>query len=751
MAEGRTDDQGRGQLIAPAFSGIDGDYVGLIGCQGRDFPIRVSMSDAESGGLAATLTTEAEVNGSKLASPWNRDVVDMQMSSRRYGAVGLLDLSETRGGPRGVGVSALFADSADGAILSADRCEHGFIVPARGVDIVDRAIAELRAIGDQPAITTEDQARPCPANLERWIEAGLALPLDDWGRGDSDGLWRDELVRAVFGKSLVELTADERQAARLSLTASCGVRGDRKRGSVIRLLMAITDFREFRAAQYAAVERPIAQYWLAAMKPVVDNPSGIDPLAFAQARTAPRRFRIAELLARSGESAAAFDMAAFDADLDAAMAVAAASQAEDLFFAEMTAAAKDFRQLSAYLERALSDAGIDDERATGVFNDSAKEAAKSFAAGANTLSEASFMGEWIAAYRSGVACAGAQTAACRAVEKTFDDRLSDLAADFAAAASERVATASAHADDLPGLADLVRETAALEDAYRGLFGYPALSRAQNAWTRQRREVQRRLGERIVAALDAAVTAPEISEIAGLYFGEGDLGEPGSRRVAALIDKKLSATTPFIRTGADDYLNAIYNEDFAALRRLDRQAMSGLAPAYSFMAGQIEAMAQLTDALAGRELNVLMPAARELREPSAIKAVAIKYLLNFEDSYAKCLGDDAITFRFTERVDTVTTDRYGVELSRIEGVTTNEFYKVKKDLAPLFRATFARSADEGIGRALDRIFNDDGVVRLTDGVRTMMKEVDCASPEIARFEQGLNAYHAERTKYWSAPD
>lgn len=92
---------------------------------------------------------------------------------------------------------------------------------------------------------------------------------------------------------------------------------------------------------------------------------------------------------------------------------------------------------------------------------------------------------------------------------------------------------------------------------------------------------------------------------------------------------------------------------------------------------------------------------------------------------------------------------GIELSRIEGVTTSTRYRVKPQLAPLFQQVFSRPAD-GPGDALhDALFGDDRLTRLLSGVTDTMHRKDCTDPDILRLEQGMISYHRNRQQRWQS--
>lgn len=123
-------------------------------------------------------------------------------------------------------------------------------------------------------------------------------------------------------------------------------------------------------------------------------------------------------------------------------------------------------------------------------------------------------------------------------------------------------------------------------------------------------------------------------------------------------------------------------------------------------------------------------------------------MDYQDKYDDCLGPGDAVLTFSERVDTVTRNSLGVEISRIEGVTRNDTYRVKRELAPLFGEVFSRPEVEGEDEIYRLLFGDDGVSRLVSGVRELMDDFTCDAPEIEQFETGLIAYHDEMKRRWA---
>jgi hypothetical protein len=724
-----------------------GDWSGLIGCRGRDFPIDIAIRDSGGSGLSAAVTIAPALSHARVASPWNRAVDGAPFAVTADDGLRLISLVEEGGGRRGIRLDVMASDDAAQAVLASTDCEHGVLF---GGTNAAAALAELRAefaaIREPLVITQDDQAKACPDHLRRWIDVGMAAPLDDWGRGDATSLWKDDTTTQVFGKPLDRLSAEERRAARLALTASCGERGNRKQLAIINLLSRITDERSFRAQHYDRVKRAVVNEWVRHVDGMLAADAPLNGDAASAAMRAPLRFDFVAL--GPLDNGEVFDGQAFAERLKPALDAAHARAHEASFLDLMASRAGRFRELVANYEDARRDERIADDKARAIFEANIVAAAESFAAAADDLRNAAEMRDWIAGVDAGLACGRPPSAACTRARGVFDDRLTRLASEFAARLTDELG----QFDDTPPSLDLLSHTVergrAIDAQYAGLFDYGKLGAAKAAWDRKRWSLQDRLARQIREEFEPLALSSEITRLRQAYYSGTDLDRRKARPVAALISEKMRDTTPFNGTGADDYLNALYNQDFPTLAALDQQATAGLRPTFAFLARQIAAYDAIADAMLGRPTGVFAPIVGELMNPSAVTPVAMTYLLAFEEAFPDCLGADAVTFSFSERTDTVKRNAFGTELYRIQGVTITEHYRVKRELAPLFREVFSKPDDSGVGTAFDRMFNDGGITRLTGGVRTMMKSADCQSPEIARLESGLRAYYGNRRDAWS---
>jgi hypothetical protein len=365
---------------------------------------------------------------------------------------------------------------------------------------------------------------------------------------------------------------------------------------------------------------------------------------------------------------------------------------------------------------------------------------------AATAKDAAHMADWVAAVDAELVCSKTTQKACAQAADLFADRLEALADQFATDEFRTLATLEDEAPTLQNLASLVAANAVLLRTYGRTVTYGDFPDVLEDYQSLRLDWQRELEEPLAAQLTAARTTSALTALDARYFAASDLtarAERHLKRLGKVYDHQLSGSRPFVDTGADAYLNALYNQEFATLARMDAELLSGVAPVFRFMAQQINAISGLLGN-AGRPLS---SAARELNTPSAVTAVALRYLLDYEDQYAACLGPDAATITFTERVDSVTRTGNGIELSRIRGVPVSTTYRIKRAHLDVFQDVFSRPESPGAEGVFEALFGLQGVNDLTNAVTELMDQHRCDSEAVQGFEKGLLAYYANRKGLW----
>jgi hypothetical protein len=729
------------ELPAPIDgSSFAGNWEGILSCAGRDFPTRLELTAQEGQGLSGRWTIEPALGRGRYISPDGRS----EIRARKLRGVvepitGLATLEQEVDSPP-LAIELLFSGGA--ALLAYQTCDFGLIMPAPAAPI-DAIKSELVLLQQPVVIEASDQEGKCPADLENWIGLGLALPLDARGRRDLTPLWSAESTAPIFGEPVATLTAARRVAVRRALQGRCGVRGDRERNAIVDHLATITDLRSFRNSTFAARSRAVADAWLESRaRPVL----GADPVPGLEQGTANALSRIPRAFAfdRLFSELAGYNARDYANRLVAINETLAERRRLQDYLANMRSAR--FFKMQELWFAALARGDVDDEAATQVAMERLLPTAVAFAEAADDARRAREMAAWVAAVESNVLCNESTRRRCQEAAAIFTGRLDVLAAGFAALPAQELKALAQQEKTLPTLEALIASDRRIEQTYGYVLAYGAFPRHMDERADLRHALQRELEPALAAQLAAAGTTSALRELETRYFDAADLRHRPARhlrRLGEVYDQQQSGTRPFSGTDADDYLNALYNREFSTLARLDAELLAGVLPLYGFMASQIETLAGLMGG-AGRPLQ---SAALELRSPSAATAVALRYLLAYGDRYAACLGPDAATVTFTERVDTVTRTSGGIELRRLQGVPVATHYRIKRAHLELFSDVFSRPETPGAGKNLETLLGLDGVTRLTDAVDAMMADYPCDAEAVKGFEQGLVAYYDERKRGW----
>ena len=731
-------------IVAPVFAPPSERWDGIATCAGRDYLLALLLSPpnaAASAEWTARLSFDEALNSKGYASPRGY-AAETRLSGEYRAQVGLLELISTPGGRRSATLSLLLTPPGDAALATMPGCEFAVLAPQGSAHPVGELASELMALQDRPVLTEADMEGACPDALEAWIARGLELPLDDWGRGDSDSLWSDETAQAIFGRPWLDIGAEERQQIFRDLMGRCGERGNRRRGGVITLLARVANYREFRDGQMRGMGSAIAQRWLQGFSDLgaADRSGAEVSLADAQAANAiPRRFAFDEML---GED---FDAPGHNAEARALLKSAMAQKHNRDTLAALEAAASDFIRLTALYGRALQDPDIDHAAATAILAGHLGNAAEAYAHSATSPDAANSMLGWLAEGPGTASCSSSTKRACANASEHFEDRLDELSAAWSRELQEELDALKDRDADTGLLAEAIAWNRGLDARFGAVLAYGELAEVMEETRGWLSDLQEDLEQPLLAEVKATRTTPELRSLEARYFRPGDLQQKYLRRLRDAIAERRDSAQPFRDTGADEYLNALYNRDFAALRRLDAQLLAGVRAATGFMAQQVAMLDSLAAAATGT--SPLRSVINELLSPSALRAAAVTYLLEYEERWGSCLGDNAVVFTFTERTDMVTRNAMGFELSRIEGVTTATRYRVKPSLAELFRDSFSSPPEAGSERIYSLLFGDDGVTRVTGALRRVMRDYDCDAPDIARLEAGMIAYQRELHRRW----
>ncbi|MEL7311200.1 MAG: hypothetical protein AAFN07_06815 [Pseudomonadota bacterium] len=719
---------------------VEGEWQGLLSCSGRDFPTRMTVTGLEDKQLEVRWTVMPALGRKNYISPDGRtEIIDRVLVGEYEPVTGRVYVQE-QVQRRPLNLELLF--SKEFTLLSYQRCDFG-VLERPPADRLDDLQSELLAIQEQVVIRTEDQQGECPSELQEWIQAGLDLPLDRSGRGDMSALWTDEVTQPIFGEPVAGFRAKRRMEIRRALAARCMVRRDRRQNVVVRALMGITDYRAFRDGRFIELASPVAEEWVARRAQPLITSDPLPELSFATSEAlsrVPKSFNFERLLSDS----AIYDTQEYARNLVAVNASLGARRMERDFLDNMRRTR--FFHMQELWQAALVRDDISDEPANAIVEEILVDKAVEFSREAETSRDAVRMARWVSGVEAGLLCSEALMDVCSDAAEHFADRLDDLSDNFAEAEITAFKSLREQEPTLQNLAKLLEGRSALVRKYGSVLEYGDLQDLMDNYDEVRLDWQKDQEDALAQQLSIASTTSALTAVNQRYFAPSDLSQRSERhlrRLGEVYDAQLSGTRPFVDTGSDAYLNALYNQEFTTLATMDAELLAGVIPALRFMAQQVSAVGELLGD-AGRPLQ---SAAQELSNPSAVTAVALQYLLDYEDEYAACLGSDAVTVTFTERVDTVTRTAGGIEVRRIPGVPVSTTYRIKNEHANLFADVFSKPESSGADGMIDALFGLEGVNQLTDAVGELMDDHRCDSDEVKGFERGLLAYYANRKRQW----
>ena len=553
-------------VVAPLhLQEIEGDWQGLLSCAGRDFPSSLTVMALDDGQLEVNWTLEPALGRRNYISPDGRTEITGRKLLGDYdpitGEATVLEQTQQRP----LGLTILFGD--DTALLGYQRCDFGVLQRSPASKLAELQ-DELLLIQDPPAIRTEDQQGECPNELQAWIQVGLDLPLDGSGRGDTSSLWADEVTEPILGEPVSELGAQKRIEMRRALAGRCMVRGDRRQNAVVRALMAVTDYRTFRDERFIMLAQPFAADWLEQRaQPLLDS----DPLpelsqtsALALSRI-PRTFNFERLFSGSE----AFNQRTYAEKLVAVNNALMARQVEQDYLDNMRNTR--FFHLLELQQAALVREDIADAPAEAIVAELLVDKAEEHVRTARTAADAARMANWVSGVEAGLACGDATQKACADAAEQFADRLEELADDFLEQETTTFENLSDQESSLSNLSRLVSSRRELVRKYGRALEYGDLPDLMEDYDKLRFDWQQEQEDSLAQQLGAARTTSALTAIDERYFAARDLvdrSENHLERLGMVYDDQLSGTRPFVDTGADAYLNALYNREFATLARMD---------------------------------------------------------------------------------------------------------------------------------------------------------------------------------------
>lgn len=240
------------------------------------------------------------------------------------------------------------------------------------------------------------------------------------------------------------------------------------------------------------------------------------------------------------------------------------------------------------------------------------------------------------------------------------------------------------------------------------------------------------------------TAAGVEQVRKDYLDMNDVDTAAAKTVAEAIETRLDEVAPFRGNRAEEYLQAIYDEDFATLRRLDNEFSEPMAHAFeeSEVADLLAGLGSLAQGRQVTRSEAQQAIAKEMKAHSLIYPMWAVYLLRYSFAYRECLDPEPVVFTKTVRNDIIHRNGWGIEMWREQGTPITTTYKVNHRFADIFQDVNAM--DYGSPAFLDALLGGHADSELTlgkieSGVRDMMQRYTCDTPLVARMEANMQAY------------
>lgn len=736
---------------------LDGAWSGILSCQGRMFPISFDLDQSADGKLAGEVTIEPALGSgnARHTTPFSIDHVGKPASGDYVPAMQTFTLTVAAAADappaqaRGLAMSGLLDPTSPGLALlmasetSAARsnrsCDAGFVARGGEADRMDRLAETIATMLDdrRPVVQTE-----CPSEFRQWLERGSDLPTDTRGRRDVTRLLEDAYFEPVFGQPFRDMPAETLLAASAVISGSCHIADDaQRRHDHLHLGGALRDGGRYAAANFDHRRDRVIAAWTGWIDGELDRGAPLELAALVKMRLQQHIHGFRDDPAFEGR----------DARLAGLIDAAEEGDREVEFVERLEAAKGDFRALNGLRLEAVGRGDVDADVVARGLDYYLVDAATTLAEQAATPADAVYMASWARQYGGDGDCPALQASVCEKAARRFLDKALDLAERFVDAEEDAFEAIEDGGRALPDLARALVHERKLRGQYGVLTELDPFEDFNEDRRDHRRELQERLRDAIEDEIAATRTAPELRAIEHRYFIDDDLQARHMRPVRDALDAALAETRPFAGMAGADYFNALYNQDFAALRELDGYYLEGIWPLMVLGAQQAAAMGPLLDALTGaRQGTAAAQAYRGVANLSALYAVLGTYLLEFPDVYAECLKPNAQTVVITTRTDWVTRDAFGNEVRRTEGWTTEDRYLVNPEFVGNFRALFGAAKGSAQAHLFDLFLNDGRITSLRAGMRSTMRETSCASPEIKQLEEGFLAYDRDVKRRLAAP-
>ncbi len=716
---------------------ISGSWEGVLFCPSGVYPISIDLDQTELS-VEGVATIDSAIGDERRTTPFYVDHRERKGAGEYSPGVQSFTFRsepETGADPRrerGIFIEFLLAPSkGDLAIVnvaetSAARSQR----QCGGIAARNEAVKKIRTYKENSALIRADrrpvtQGKKCPPKYRKWIEQISA------GANAFDA----QIFEPAFGEPFRDMNAENLLSASALISGSCAETDDHTKNiEVLRIGATLRNYKEYDAANQSYLKDSALDDWISWVGGEIERGVYYDYSTAVAVRAAPARTGIRENP----------KVSEFDKRLAALVEKAKKSKSTDNLAQRIEDQKENFKTLVNMRLEAQSRGDIDMNVVATGLDYYLADAAQSFADKADTVQDAVYMHSWTTQFEaSSASCPAATQSACQKAASVFTRKTKELAAIYAKSEVQAFQDISKKARGTDGLAELVAFENRLAQNYAGLLNLAPFQNSQKQRDKARRALQKKNVRAIRAEIESVNMAPAIRAIETKYFVGDDLGAPALRQVVAAIDKGIAGTSPFTGIAGGDYFNALYNQDFATLRALDRDYVSGIRPLMSFGAQQVIELGPLINALSGQKAGrVESDIAHWVQNLSALYAVFGTYLVEYQDVYEKCLKPGAATIEISRRTDYVTTDGFGNEISRREGWTDRDYYRVNPEFSGHFNTLFGAATGTAQARLLDLFLNDAKMSRLRHDTQRLMSKYDCTSPEIKQLEEGFLAYDRE---------
>lgn len=766
-------------VLGPERSRVVGTYSGIVGCRGAIDRFTITLETDARGFAAATYTRQPWVQG--LPRPADTPSAGTQRLVGAYdGRTGVFGLRPVPGAPRDpqnsrpLRLLGVFQDGAAGLVMRprfADGHWCEIHVARRGDDLPRewRAVADqepprptgggfaIMRLGQKLAEARDAVRRRCEAPLMPWLQQlGTLADGNDVRRGAMlPNLFSDTLFVPHFGKPFSALSASDRADFDVQLRGSCSLNKDARLQQLATLLpselplafmnlpqgfpdidkvasnLVFGELRRWRDHARARLEEVarqaqhpgLVEQWLAAAKPMTDLLLAAERRSFDElATTAQTDMGVALLMSRIEQSP---------------MATQPTLEGLERLITEIRAMRREMPTLGeADFQRVL-------ERLGSLVAAQAVPAADAWAAAARGPEDARNMGRWREQYPQ-VAATLSEPRRQALFERIDRNRFELLTRLAQQEANHHETLREPARPALAALERLVAEQTRLERSYGTLLTEAPFAAANAARTAARAQLLQAAEPELLAMWTGTPHLSALKALRSRYLVATDAGEGAPRRVADAWQARAQAITPFLGYPAEDYLSALYADDFDTVRRTDaalverlRAGLAGLAP-----------MLRLMDLMAGGGANRTGPAT-DLVQAGVARATFLMPMLalylgrwQVEPNYKPCLAP-ATVIRVTTRVTETTRYRFGWE-----STSTRESVQVFQ--VPTRHAALAEQVgladSKGLNELSDLFLASGGALTDTavlDSVQKMMRTLDCRSAEARQMEQQMLKYFAER--------